>query len=417
MERLPSRPRASEARRMNRSSWCGRSGASVAATMMMEPSRPAAGPASAASSASSASSFGRSGRRSGISRPTGTPAMRICGRRPKLDCTSTPTVYSSPAAATIREEVPMPALKPKVRIPVPPPTEPSATGPEAAESSAAKTCSRCTWKPLMSFRNPSQVSATSGRLQSGAARFCCAQAMVASCTAPTLWVFVIMTAPSRIPRSRSQVVPVISPLPFRVNQAANTRPRLVRPRGRTAVTPVRTGPSPTRSGPWPRMMVWWPTSTPGTSVIALPGPGVPSKGTPRSRARGAPASWARTAPGRSSAASSGSAAAAAKGRFVIGVLIGVFIGVLMGRRGSLRQAYGKARTGPGPRRGRGARPQEPAANRDGGAPGAAGGRKRSRRIRGGGRSRPKRRAATRNRRASRSAYAPRPRIRSPQAER
>ena len=34
------------------------------------------------------------------------------------------------------------------------------------------------------------------------------------------------------------------------------------------------------------MSVVWPTSTPLTSVMALLGPGVPSKGTPRSRARG-----------------------------------------------------------------------------------------------------------------------------------
>ena len=39
-EMLPTRPRASEVRRMNRLSWCGSSGASVAATMMIEPSRP-----------------------------------------------------------------------------------------------------------------------------------------------------------------------------------------------------------------------------------------------------------------------------------------------------------------------------------------------------------------------------------------
>ena len=64
---------------------------------------------------------------------------------------------------------------------------------------------------------------------------------------------------------------------------------------------------------------------------------------------------------------------------------------------------------------RGARSQPP--KRDGGAPGAAGGRKRSRRIRGGRPSRPKRRAATRNRCARRSAYGPRPRIRSPNSER
>ena len=53
-----------------------------------------------------------------------------------------------------------------------------------------------------------------------------------------------------------------------------------------AVTPVRTGPWPTTSLPEPEMSVVWPTSTPFTSVMALLGPGVPSKGTPRSRARG-----------------------------------------------------------------------------------------------------------------------------------
>src|SRR5580658_6188573 len=53
-----------------------------------------------------------------------------------------------------------------------------------------------------------------------------------------------------------------------------------------AVTPVRTGPLPTSSLPSPEMSVLWPTSTPRTSVMALLGPGVPSKGTPRSRARG-----------------------------------------------------------------------------------------------------------------------------------
>src|SRR5271165_4389295 len=63
-----------------------------------------------------------------------------------------------------------------------------------------------------------------------------------------------------------------------------------------AVTPVRTGPLPTSSLPSPEMSVVWPTSTPRTSVIALLGPGVPSKGTPRSRARGLV--WAETVAAR-----------------------------------------------------------------------------------------------------------------------
>jgi len=96
-----------------------------------------------------------------------------------------------------------------------------------------------------------------------------------------------MTGPSRKPDSSIQVVPVISPLPLRDHQPAKTGlEKESLPRGRTAVTPVRTGPTPTCSLPSPEMRVVWPTVTPATSVMALRGPGVPSKGTPRLRARG-----------------------------------------------------------------------------------------------------------------------------------
>src|ERR1022692_3769876 len=53
------------------------------------------------------------------------------------------------------------------------------------------------------------------------------QAMTASRTTPTLCVLVIMTGPLRNPESSTQVVPVISPLPLRVNQATK-RVNLVR---------------------------------------------------------------------------------------------------------------------------------------------------------------------------------------------
>jgi len=66
--------------------------------------------------------------------------------------------------------------------------------------------------------------------------------MTASRTTPTLCVFVIMTGPARNPDSSSQVVPVISPLPLRVNQPPNTGSPFAAPRGKMAVTPVRTGP-------------------------------------------------------------------------------------------------------------------------------------------------------------------------------
>src|SRR5207245_9571113 len=123
-------------------------------------------------------------------------------------------------------------------------------------------------------------------------------AITASRTTPTLCVFVIITGPSRKPESSTHVVPVISPLPFSVNHAAKTPSFDSLPRGRTAVTPVRTGPSPTFRGPSPEIRVVCPTSTPFTSVIALKGPGVPSKGTPKSRARGLVCAETRTAKNR-----------------------------------------------------------------------------------------------------------------------
>ena len=76
----------------------------------------------------------------------------------------------------------------------------------------------------MSFSHPSQVSATTGSdhqapVWSSPPCFT-RQAMTASRTTPTLCVLVIMTGPSRKPDSSTQVVPVISPLPFCENQPA-----------------------------------------------------------------------------------------------------------------------------------------------------------------------------------------------------
>src|SRR5579863_2034194 len=184
-------------------------------------------------------------------------------------------------------------------MPVPPPTFPSGTGPEVALSSASKASSGFTWNPLTSFNSPSHVSATTGNdhqySESAGCPCLILQAITASRTTPTLCVFVIMTGPSRKPDSSTQVVPVISPLPFSENQPAKTESVEVLPRGRIAVTPVRTGPCPATSLPSPEISVFTPISTPFTSVIASSGPGVPSKGTPKSRAltgRGA-ADWAR----------------------------------------------------------------------------------------------------------------------------
>jgi hypothetical protein len=110
--------------------------------------------------------------------------------------------------------------------------------------------------------------------------------MMASRTTPTLWVLVMATGPSSHPLSCTHVVPVISPLPLSVNQAAKTGSELAFPRGWITVTPVRTGPLPTTSFPLPVMSVVWPTSTPATSVMASSGPAVPPIGSLRSRSRG-----------------------------------------------------------------------------------------------------------------------------------
>jgi len=99
-------------------------------------------------------------------------------------------------------------------MPVPPPTFPSGTGPSDADSTAAKTCSGLTWKPLMSFKAPSQVSPTTGRLQSSG--WVGWAAIRASWTTPTECVFVIATGVVSIPDSRTQCIPVSSPFPFRL---------------------------------------------------------------------------------------------------------------------------------------------------------------------------------------------------------
>ena len=85
---------------------------------------------------------------------------------------------------------------------------------------------------------------------------------------------------SSSPNSRTCVTPCSLPNPLPTYTAAGTRSRNgLPPCGRIAVTPVRMR-SPSRT-------VTCPTRTPGTSVIALSGPGsmMPTT-TPASRARG-----------------------------------------------------------------------------------------------------------------------------------
>lgn len=90
----------------------------------------------------------------------------------------------------------------------------------------------------------------------------------------------------KAPVSSMMCEPVNSPLPFWAKMPANTGvASSARGLGRMAVTPVRTGPLPTTSAPSPEISVEKPTATPATSVMALNGPGVPSKRMPKARAR------------------------------------------------------------------------------------------------------------------------------------
>ena len=104
----PTRPMPSAARLHTRTSCDDSSGASVATTTMMDPAfliRRSEGVMVGSSSS-----------------PTGTPSIRSARMTPKLDCTSTPSVYSPVAGSVTRRElVPMPALKSQVIMPVPAP--------------------------------------------------------------------------------------------------------------------------------------------------------------------------------------------------------------------------------------------------------------------------------------------------------
>ena len=78
---------------------------------------------------------------------------------------------------------------------------------------------------------------------------------------------------------------VISPSPFKLNQAAGTG-SFVFSFGKITVTPVRTGPFPVAVIDCSLMIVLYPIKTPGTSVMALKLPGLPSNGIARSLALG-----------------------------------------------------------------------------------------------------------------------------------
>lgn len=134
-------------------------------------------------------------------------------------------------------------------MPVPPPTQPSSTGPDAAAPIAAAACRDFTAVPWMSLRWPSQVSVTTGSSHSGAMprQLARTHSTTPRCTGPTAYVLVMTTGTASEPLSSIHAVPVISPLPLNECQpAAQGVPTPSRPRGNSAVTPVRTSSPSTR---------------------------------------------------------------------------------------------------------------------------------------------------------------------------
>ena len=182
----------------------------------------------------------------------------------------------------------MPPLNSWQIMPVPPPTLPSATGPPCAASSAAKACASGDVKAV-DVVEPAVIGLRHDRQLPGLPSCRAAHGIVqiASRTTPTQWVLVMpIGAVEQARLVRARMVPVISPLPLKLKKPANTdRPRCLRPRGQTTVTPVRT----TRGSSAIRSLA--DLARPATSVMALSGPGgsVPTV-MPRSRSRARPMS-------------------------------------------------------------------------------------------------------------------------------
>ena len=284
----PARARPRPTRRARRSSWAGEHGASVATMPMQLPASPPSGDGSGG---------GRS------VRPTGTPSTVSRSAEPKLVRRRTPTVNRP---STTREAVPMPPFHSQQIMPVPAPTAPSATGPAVAPSTAARTSSAEIWVRRASLSQESSHSPTMGmvtRSRPTAGSSSASSSTTASHARPTCIVDVSRIGVSSTPHSRTWMAEVSSPAPLSTATPA-ARPwrttSLTGP-GTMAVTPVRATPRPAGGSGSSRQTVVWPTRTPGTSVMALPGPvgsrpiSMPSS---RARVRGVGAGIRRTVPSR-----------------------------------------------------------------------------------------------------------------------
>jgi len=200
------------ARIARRSRLRSESGASVATTIMIEP----------CDWSSRSSTWLRKAYRPS-SRPTGAPA--ICRMPPKLDWTSTPTVYPPSDVGSKRELVPIPPFQPNADVPVPAPTAPSSTGPVVAALSAALTSTGRIGRVRMSFRPPSFVSPTTGFMDRTRSMpsISSAHSTIASAAFHTHSVQVSRMGVSSSPSSRTCVTPSSLPNPLATYMAAGTR--------------------------------------------------------------------------------------------------------------------------------------------------------------------------------------------------
>ena len=149
-----------------------------------------------------------------ISRPTGTPSIRRSSRSPKFVSTSAPTVQPP---GIVRDDVPTPPLKSMHCVPVPAPTQPSATSPGAAASSAANTSSSESGKLVTSLRYESSHSHTNGMSPPSWVVVSCRSVRhltVASYARPIASELVITIGECSSPHSAIWLVPISSPKPF-----------------------------------------------------------------------------------------------------------------------------------------------------------------------------------------------------------
>ena len=213
--------------------------------------------------------------------------------------------------STTREAVPMPPFHSQQIMPVPAPTAPSATGPAVAPSTAARTSSAEIWVRRASLSQESSHSPTMGMVTTSRptdGSSSASSSTTASQARPTCIVDVSRIGVSSTPHSRTWIAEVSSPAPLSTATPAARPLRTTSPSGpgTMAVTPVRATPRPTGGSGSSRQTVVWPTRTPGTSVMALPGPGGSrpiSMPRSRARARGVGAGIGRTVPSRPPGAS------------------------------------------------------------------------------------------------------------------